>query len=142
MRFWDSSAIVPLVVREAISSEVEGWLANDVEMAVWTLASTEVLSAIHRIVRQGNATPRTAIEAETRVHEMFSRASVVRDVELVKQTAARLLRMHNLRAADALQLGAALGWADGRPQGQVFVTLDRRLGQAAEREGFRIIPAV
>lgn len=50
--------------------------------------------------------------------------------------ARRLLRLHALRAADALQLGAAIEWANGRPNGRVFHTLDKPLARAAEREGF------
>ena len=63
------------------------------------------------------------------------------DVERTKALARRLLRVHTLRAADALQLAAALAWADGHPEGLVLHTFDRRLGEAAEREGFRVIPA-
>ena len=63
------------------------------------------------------------------------------DVERVKASARRLLRLHPLRAADALQLGAALAWADGAPEGLIVHTFDRRLAAAAEREGFRVIPS-
>jgi hypothetical protein len=45
-----------------------------------------------------------------------------------------------LRAADAMQLGAALEWAEGRPTGRLLMTLDAQLGRAAAREGFRVIP--
>ena len=58
----------------------------------------------------------------------------------MKALAVRLLRVHPLRGADALQLGAALVWADGAPSGLVLHTLDRRLALAAEREGFRVVP--
>jgi hypothetical protein len=56
----------------------------------------------------------------------------------VKGLARRLLRVHALRAADALQLGAALVWAGGRPQGKVLLTLDERLALIAKREGFEV----
>jgi len=65
----------------------------------------------------------------------------VNGVERVKASARRLLRLHPLRAADALQLGAALAWADGAPEGLIVHTFDRRLAAAAEREGFRVIPS-
>ncbi|MGH9318953.1 MAG: hypothetical protein ACRD3V_03565, partial [Vicinamibacteria bacterium] len=54
--------------------------------------------------------------------------------------ATRLLRLHPLRAFDACQLGAALRWAEGLPQGRILHTLDRRLASAAELEGF-VVPA-
>ena len=59
----------------------------------------------------------------------------------VKEAACRLLRVHALRAADAMQLGAALAWADGSARGLVVHTLDRRLALAAEREGFAVVGA-
>jgi hypothetical protein len=62
------------------------------------------------------------------------------DVDAVKPLAARLLRLHPLRAFDALQLGAAQHWAEGHPEGRVFLTLDGRLGAAARQEGF-VVPA-
>jgi hypothetical protein len=63
---------------------------------------------------------------------------MVTDVERVKALAVRLLRVHRLRAADALQLAAALAWADGSPQSRTLLTLDDRLATAAEREGFAV----
>jgi hypothetical protein len=140
MRFWDSSALVPLVVREEASAEAEGWFAEDSEIVAWTLAPTEILSAIRRLGREGRISSRGANDAEARTIDLISRAHVVADLELVKSTAARVLRLHPLRAADALQLAAALVWASGRPSDRVLLTVDVKLGQAAEREGFRVIP--
>ncbi len=50
----------------------------------------------------------------------------------------RLLRVHGLKAPDALQLAAARVWAGQRP-GAEFVTHDERLGLADRLEGFRIL---
>jgi hypothetical protein len=47
---------------------------------------------------------------------------------------------HPLRAADALQLGAALVWCEEQSHGEVFVCLDARLREAARREGFSLAP--
>ncbi|HEU4431199.1 MAG TPA: type II toxin-antitoxin system VapC family toxin [Myxococcota bacterium] len=140
MRFWDSSALVPLVVREEISPVAERWLAEDGEIVAWTLTPTEVISAVCRHVREGGLPARAASDADARVAELLRRSYVIADIEFVKPIAARMLRVHPLRAADALQLAAALAWSEGRPVERVFVTLDRRLGKAAEREGFRVVP--
>jgi hypothetical protein len=43
-----------------------------------------------------------------------------------------------LRAADALQLSAALQWCEGEPEGNVFLSFDQRLGEAAGRVGFAL----
>jgi len=58
----------------------------------------------------------------------------------VREHAGRLLLRHPLRAADSLQLAAAMVWADGNPGEREFVCLDRRLREAASQEGFRVIP--
>lgn len=58
--------------------------------------------------------------------------------ENVRKAALRMLMLHPLRAAEALQLAAALVWTSGAPDGCDFVCLDRRLNEAARKEGFRI----
>jgi hypothetical protein len=45
----------------------------------------------------------------------------------------------NLRAADAVQLGAALVSCESRPRRRAFVTFDDALGRAARAEGFDVI---
>jgi len=59
----------------------------------------------------------------------------------VRTTAIRLLRVHPLRTADALQLGAAIVAAEDHPATLPLLTLDDRLAQAAEREGFAVVRA-
>lgn len=139
MRFWDSSALVPLVVRQNGSAEVERWLEEDADVVTWTLAEIEILSALHRLVRAGALSEEAARRAESTATELVRAAHVVTDVERVKGLARRLLRVHELRAADALQLAAALAWADGPATGLAFHTFDARLGNAAHREGFRVL---
>jgi prevent-host-death family protein len=58
----------------------------------------------------------------------------------VRTLASRLLLNHPLRAADALQLAAALVWAGKAPTGQRFVCLEQRLRDAARKEGFVVVP--
>lgn len=62
--------------------------------------------------------------------------------DAVRRTAARLLRVHALRAADALQLAAAIVASEGDPRTLQIITLDARLEDVAKREGFRIIHPV
>jgi uncharacterized protein len=140
VRFWDTSALVPLIVQQTRSSEAIAWVAEDAGIVAWTLTQTEVLSAIRRLTREGGLTARAATEAERVTLDLMIRSQVVADIEPVKARAARLLRTHPLRAGDALQLAAALAWANDRPDRQILHTFDVRLGQAAEREGFRVIP--
>ena len=65
----------------------------------------------------------------------------VQPTEPLRDGARPLLRVHDLRAADALQLAAGLAAAEGRPATLAFVCLDERLGAAAEREGFAVLGA-
>ena len=139
MRFWDSSAVVPLLVRQKSSPLAEVWVSEDAGMTVWTLTSVEVLSAFRRLVREQGLEEERALIAERRLDELVRTCHVVVDVPAVKRLASRLLRFHPLRAFDALQLGAALLWAEGHPEGRTLHTLDTRLGSAAEREGF-VVP--
>jgi predicted nucleic acid-binding protein len=140
MRFWDSSALVPLIVTQASSPAVDQWLAADAAIAVWVLSSVELASAVARLAREHSIDESSAHEAEVRIDQLFGSCHSVVDVEAVKAQARRLLRVHPLRAADALQLGAAWEWAMGRPAERVFHTFDGKLALAARREGFRVVP--
>ena len=140
MRFWDSSAVVPLIVAQAASPQADGWLSEDPELALWTLTSVELASAIRRLVREGVLGEREANTAEARADELIRASHVIFNVETVQAQARRLLRLHPLRAADAMQLGAALEWAGGRPAGRFLHTLDAQLAVAATREGFHVVP--
>ena len=139
MRFWDSSAIIPLVLVESASVRVRSWFRSDSEIIVWTLTRVELLSAI---ARRRRADPRAApmlAGARRNVIRAWDGWSEVTAVELVRRHAERLVESYPLRAADALQLGAALMAADGDPRNLEFVTMDRNLADAAEREGFPVL---
>ena len=68
-------------------------------------------------------------------------AAEIAPSELLREQAVRLIKAHDLRAGDALQLAAALAWADHKPSGLEFVCLDKRLRDAAVKEGFTVLPA-
>jgi predicted nucleic acid-binding protein len=140
MRFWDSSAVVPLVVGQRGTAEAEAWIRRDPQVVLWTLTPIEVLSAIRRLVRAGAVGEDRAAAAEDLLEAVVARAHLVVDVERVKRLARRLLRVHPLRAGDALQLGAAVAWAGGEPAGRTLHALDQRLAAAARHEGFVVEP--
>jgi predicted nucleic acid-binding protein len=138
VRFWDSSVIVPLLVQQESSALAESWAVEDADMVLWTLTSVEVMSAFRRLVREQVLEEDGARLAERRLDQLIQTCHVVIDVPAVKRLATRVLRLHPLRAFDALQLGAALLWAEGHPEGRTLHTLDARLRRAAEREGFLV----
>jgi hypothetical protein len=127
-------------VEQAASLRAAAWLAGDEAMVLWTLTPVEVVSALRRLVREDALDEGMARVAEARLEDLVGACHVVIDVEPVKSLALRLLRLHALRALDALQLGAALLWAEGHPEGRTVHTLDARLALAAQREGF-LVPA-
>ena len=60
--------------------------------------------------------------------------------DALREEALRIVRLYPLRAADALQLAAAIIWAGHRSQGKAFVCLDDRLRESALVEGFQLVP--
>ncbi len=106
---------------------------------VWWGAELECASAIARLEREERLSPREASLALQRLDDLARSWHLVEPVEALRRTARRLLRVHALRAADSLQLAAALLASEGQPSTLGFVCLDVRLGTAAQREGFTVI---
>lgn len=141
MRFWDSSALAAYFIPEAATKEVQRWFHADPEVTVWVLTRVELMSAI---ARRGRERPESIAELQriqSNVISASGRWFTLAKVDQVRLIAERLVMTHPLRAADALQLGAAIVAADGDPSSLEFVTLDRRLADAALREGFPILSA-
>ncbi|MEO6027905.1 MAG: type II toxin-antitoxin system VapC family toxin [Candidatus Binatia bacterium] len=141
MKFWDSSAIVPLLVREPSSAAIHRMARTDAHFVVWRLTAAEVLSALWRRRRASELDESAGVAAEERLALLERAWTCVDDLAHVDRRARRLLALHDLRAADALQLAAALVACDEQPRLLPFVTLDRRLADAARREGFGVLPA-
>jgi predicted nucleic acid-binding protein len=142
VRFWDTSAIVPLLVGERASAAVLAALADDPQVVAWWGTETECVSAIARLERDGALESAGATAALRRLDALAATWHEVQPVPVLRRTSIRLLRVHPLRAADALQLAAATVVAEGHPATLPFVTLDLRLAEAAEREGFPVITPV
>lgn len=139
MRFWDSSAIVPILVLERESNWAQELLRQDPVGIVWALSPVEVHSALVRRRRDGSLAAAAFTTARSRAKQFFTAMAHVVALEQVAERALRVLDMHSVRAADALQLAAALVASRERPQHLPFVTLDERLAEAVEREGFPIV---
>ncbi|MEK6721469.1 MAG: type II toxin-antitoxin system VapC family toxin [Chloroflexota bacterium] len=139
MRFWDSSAIVPMLVAESSSVAVMAEYERDPDLVVWWATDVECVSALARLERDGILDGPSMVDALERLDALGQAWQEVQPIARIRQTAIRLLRVHGLRAADAIQLGAALTVAEGQPASLEVVTLDERLGQAAQREGFRVV---
>lgn len=111
----------------------------DPEIVAWWATETECVSALAHLERADSLPPASMTESLGRLGALTRAWREVQPVTAVRETAIRLLRVHPLRAADALQLAAAIVAAEGQPVSLPLVTLDERLAQAAEREGFVIV---
>lgn len=139
MRFWDSSALVPLVVSEPRSNVCRKLLRADRGVVVWALSPTEVASALRRKEREGVLDPAGFATAIRKLAQLASGWIEVQDLLEVRGHAERFLGEHPLRAADALQLGAAFVHADGAPRNRELVAFDGALAVAASALGFTVV---
>lgn len=138
--FWDSSAIVPLLAAEASSAAASALLVEDREITMWWATPLECQSALYRRHRDAPLAAAVMAGAIERLRAIVEHADTVSPTDEVRRRAGRLVSVHALRAADALQLAAALIWCEEQPHGEVFVCLDARLRDAAHREGFDVRP--
>jgi predicted nucleic acid-binding protein len=139
MRFWDASAIVPLIVSENESANCRRILAQDTELIVWCLTPVEVTSALARRLRENSLSLALFRGAKNQLSVLERGWSEVISFEAVHDRARRLLEVHPLRAADSLQLAAALVASEEKPSQLPFISLDGNLARAAEKEGFELI---
>ena len=139
MRYWDSSALLPLFVRETSSDRLARTLEEDLAVVTWWGSTVECVSALARLERDGALDRADMTAALRRMRAASASWTEVPATEPVREQATRLLRLHPLRAADALQLAAAIVASDFQPASLEIVTLDARQAAAAEREGFRVL---
>lgn len=137
MRFWDASAIVPLLLDQPASERARGLLEGDPEVVAWWGTTVECASAVARLRREGYLDVSEEAAAIRNLDRLRRGWYEVMPGEAVRAVALRILRLHPLRAADALQLAAALEWC-GTPASGVLVTFDDRLAESAELEGFQL----
>ncbi len=140
MRFWDASAIVPLLVEEASSPACSALVREDARVVVWWGTIVECTSALMRRVRDGVLDRQGERLSERILSELKEVWVEILPREDLRSFTLRILRTHPLRASDSLQLGAALWWCGGLPEGREFICLDRRLREAASAEGFTVVP--
>lgn len=139
MKFWDASALVALLVDESGTAALMNVYRKDPHVLAWWGSTVECASAIARLEREGDLSEEGANEAFDRLASLAAAWNEVQPLDEVREAAVRFLRVHNLRAADALQLAAAFLAAERRPASLGFVCCDERLQSAASREGFKIV---
>lgn len=139
MRYWDTSAVLPLIVDEPARQRLLTLYEEDPQLVTWWATAIEIASAVARREREGTITSDEADAALKSAKRLGAAWHEVVPSEMVRRTAERLLRLHNMRAADSLQLSAALIAANHDPTTLEMVCFDNRLTLAARREGFTVI---
>ena len=127
---------MPLLVPEPTTRALQALVVRDPDMLVWWESPVECVSALVRLEREAALDAMQATAAFERLDELAHGWHEIGPGERVRETAMRFLRVHALRAADALQLAAAFAAAENRPSALEVVILDDRLAEAARKEGF------
>jgi predicted nucleic acid-binding protein len=138
VRYWDASALVALCVAEESTAVLRPLVSRGI--VTWGVSAVEIASAIERRNREGNLTSLQRTAARTALDELIAAWTEISALGPVRERALRLVATHPLRAADAMQLGAALVGVTDRPTGHTFICIDVRLRDAAAREGFTVLP--
>jgi predicted nucleic acid-binding protein len=138
VRFWDTSALVPLLAEEPATLSAQRLYAEQPAI-VWWATLVECASAVARLERECSLAATQATEAFRRLDLLRASWIEIEAGDEVREVARRMLRVHPLRAAHALQLAAAWLGSERRPASLPLVTLDERLRAAAAREGFPLV---
>jgi predicted nucleic acid-binding protein len=133
--FWDASALVPLCVNQPTTPKIFS-LYRKYDAVVWWATPVEIASALSRLKRLNQLSSHDLAKARTLAADLAQEWLVVQPSEALRTSATRLLEQYELRAADALQLAAALAWCEGTPQDAMFLTADQKLREAAILAGF------
>jgi predicted nucleic acid-binding protein len=137
VKFWDTSALVPLFIHEPTTDSLRRAIADDPDVVIWAFTEVELASAIWR--RQAEPSVSRAELARQAAASALNWDAVVVFPQVMAHALSACER-HRLRSADALQLGAALVACNGAPSDLPFVTLDHDLASAARAEGFPVLP--
>jgi uncharacterized protein len=139
VRYWDASALVPLIVNEPTTKLVRSWIDDDSSIVTWAWTRVEIIGAVERRAREGSLTRQQRRDSLGRFEALANAWDEVTDVLAVRARAIQLLARHPLRSADAAQLGAALLVTEPDYAAVPFACLDERLAAAAEREGLTVL---
>lgn len=136
--FWDSSALTAVFVRETTTPQARKQLQKTPSV-VWWGTPVEIQSAMMRLARSGDLseTDRVVVMDQLKIAQAGWQEILPSDK--LREVAGDMLRMYSLRAADSLQLAAAMIWCCMHPASRKFVCQDQRLGDAARQAGFSLI---
>ena len=135
LAFWDTSALVPLCAHQGITPRVVALYRRYGVVVRWA-TPVEIASALRRLVRMKQLAPEEWATSRSLAADLAESWRVVQPSNSLRVVAAQLVDRYDLKAADALQLAAALDWCEDAPHGEVFLTADQKLREAAVLSGF------
>lgn len=136
--FWDASALVPLCIHEMASRQAQSHLRQFLPV-VWWASRVEVHSAVARLHRLGKLKDPEKKGALSRLDFLGRGWREILPSDPLRDLATRLLDGYELRAADSLQLAAALVWCREKPARRTFICADQRLSRSATDAGFSVV---
>lgn len=141
MKYWDASAVIPLLVTESTSASLREAANSDPQMVAWWGTPVECVSALARRARENRMSAADFAQARQQLGILTAKWREVQPTDELRTMAERIVSVHSLRAAAAIQVAAAMAACDGATANVPFVSLDTRLREAAVREGFTVLPA-
>ncbi|MGH2829998.1 MAG: type II toxin-antitoxin system VapC family toxin [Actinomycetota bacterium] len=137
--YLDASALVKTFVGdESDRRELESLFARDPETMTSRSTFVECHAALSRALRGGQIDGRGHRKAEAMLRRLWDSLQVIELDSGLAESAAAMAKRHELRAADAIHLAAALTVRTGPDF--IFACWDRRLRAAAIAEGFHVLP--
>jgi len=137
LAFWDSSALIPLCVQQSQTKRATTLFAA-YGVAVWWSTPVEIVSGLTRLLRMGEIDEEEFLAGKHVAEIVAATWVVIKPSAKIATEACSLLERYPLSAADALQLAAALEWSENKPKGEVFLSFDQRLREAAGGTGFTL----
>jgi uncharacterized protein len=139
VKYWDTSAVVATLGAEQDSRGRTALVEDGGQAVAWWATRVECASALFRLRREEVIDEAVLTRAFKKMDVFFEKCVEVGPSEEVRKRAIRILRTHPLRAADALQLAAALVACREDPASLPFISSDQGLKAAAESEGFTVL---
>jgi predicted nucleic acid-binding protein len=135
--FWDASAIIPLCVWQK-QTALASLHYTRYGIAVWWATPIEIIRGLTRLESMNAIGHDHFLAGTQRVQSLSKFWDAVGPSPAIAARACTLRKSYTLRAADALQLAAALEYFEDTPKGHTFIVSDQRLADAALQSGFLV----
>ena len=89
MKFWDASAIVPLLVAEPTTRPLQALAGHDPDMLVWWGSEVECVSALARLGRAAELDAKAVSIASERLKQLANGWHEVEPSEVLRESAVR-----------------------------------------------------